>query len=194
MRASPTPPASTTRSNSWCRAAIRWPMPMMMLIPEAWAGNPLDGRRPQGLLRISRRPDGAVGRPGRRRLHRRPPDRRDARPQRPAPGALPRHRRRPRHPRLRSRRAAGPGGEDRQEVAPAAGQDAADRPGEGPHRLRRGDQVRARDHASLQDVAGPHPDHPRGPEAGRAARAAHATCRCSIASRPSATRRKTPSS
>ena len=33
-----------------------------------------------------------MGRPGRDRLHRRPPDRRDARPQRPAPGALPRHR------------------------------------------------------------------------------------------------------
>ena len=57
---------------------------MMMLIPEAWAGNPLMDAEAQGLLRISRRADGAVGRPGRDRLHRRPPDRRHARPQRPA--------------------------------------------------------------------------------------------------------------
>ena len=37
-----------------------------------------------------------------------------------------------------------PRGEDRAEMAAAARQDAADRPGEGPHRLRRGDQGRAR--------------------------------------------------
>ena len=57
---------------------------MMMLIPEAWAGNPLMDEERRALLRISRRADGAVGRPGRGRLHRRPADRRDARPQRPA--------------------------------------------------------------------------------------------------------------
>ena len=84
---------------------------MMMLIPEAWAGNPLMDAEAPRLLRIPRRADGAVGRPGRDRLHRRPPDRRDARPQRPAPGALPRHRRRPRRHGLGSRRAADPGGE-----------------------------------------------------------------------------------
>ena len=55
-----------------------------------------DGRAPPRLLRVPRRDDGAVGRPGRDGLHRRPPDRRHARPQRPAPGALHRHRRRPR--------------------------------------------------------------------------------------------------
>ena len=44
---------------------------VMMLIPEAWAGNPLMDPDPQGLLRVSRRPDGAVGRAGRHRLHRR---------------------------------------------------------------------------------------------------------------------------
>ena len=48
-----------------------------------------------GVLRIPRLADGALGRPGGHRLHRRPLDRRHARPQRPAPGALPGHQRRP---------------------------------------------------------------------------------------------------
>ena len=39
---------------------------MMMLIPEAWAGNPLMDAERARLLRIPRRADGAVGRPGRR--------------------------------------------------------------------------------------------------------------------------------
>ena len=47
-----------------------------------------DGRAPPRVLRIPRRDDGAVGRPGRDRVHRRPPDRRHAGPQRPAPVAL----------------------------------------------------------------------------------------------------------
>ena len=46
----------------------------------------------QGVLRISCRADGAMGRPCRGGLHRWPPDRRDAGPQRPASGALYRHR------------------------------------------------------------------------------------------------------
>ena len=61
---------------------------------------------------------------------------------------------------------------DRHEVAPAARQDAADRPREGPHHLRRGDQGRDRDQASLQAMARQHAAHPRRFEAGRAARAA----------------------
>ena len=81
--------------------------------PGGLGRQPADGRGAARLLRISRRADGAVGRPGRGRLHRRPPDRRDARPQRPAPGALSRHRRRPRHHGVGGRRAADPGGEDR---------------------------------------------------------------------------------
>ena len=40
-------------------------------------------------------------------------------------------------------RAADPGGDDRREVAAAAGQDAAHRPRAGPHRLRRRDQARS---------------------------------------------------
>ena len=87
-----------------------------------------DGCQAQGLLRVSRRADGAVGRPGLHRLHRRPPDRRHARPQRPAPRALPGDRRRQGRDGLGSGRAADPRREDRAQVAPAARQDAADRP------------------------------------------------------------------
>ena len=65
---------------------------MMMLIPEAWS-DPLMDPNAARLLRISRGADGAVGRAGGDRLHRRPPDRRDARPQRPPSRALHRHRR-----------------------------------------------------------------------------------------------------
>ncbi len=46
----------------------------------------------------------------------------------------------------------------RPEVAPAAGQDAADRPGEGPHRLRRGAEGRDRRQQPVRDVAEAHPD------------------------------------
>ena len=70
-----------------------------------------DGRGAARFLRISRRADGAVGRPGRDRLHGRTPDRRDARPQRPAARALFRHRRRPRRAGVGNGRAAGPGRE-----------------------------------------------------------------------------------
>ena len=63
-------------------------------------------RAPQGLLRLPRVPDGAVGRPGVGLLHRRPRRRRDAGPQRPAPRALGRDEGRPRDPRLRGRDAA----------------------------------------------------------------------------------------
>ena len=81
------------------------PHAVMMMIPEAWAGNPLMDEAAPRVLRISRRDHGAVGRPGRDRLHRRPPDRRHARPQRPAPGALSRHQRRPHRDGVRNGRA-----------------------------------------------------------------------------------------
>ena len=67
-----------------------------------------DGCQAPRLLRISRLPHGAVGRPGRHGLHRRPADRRDARPQRPPPGPLSRDRRRPRHHGVGSGRASHP--------------------------------------------------------------------------------------
>ena len=81
------------------------PHAVMMMIPEAWAGNPLMDETAPRLLRISRRPDGAVGRPRRDRLYRRPPDRRHARPQRAASGALSRHQGRPHRDGVRNGRA-----------------------------------------------------------------------------------------
>ena len=104
--------------------------------PRSVGRQPADGWQAPRLLRVSRLPDGAVGRPGRHGLHRRPPDRRHARPQRPAAGALSRHQGRPGDHVVGGRRAAGGRGEHRQEVAAAAGQDAADRPGRRPHHLR----------------------------------------------------------
>ena len=104
--------------------------------PRGMGRQPADGWQAPRLLRVSRLPDGAVGRPRRHGLHGRAPDRRHARPQRIAAGALSRHQGRSRHHVVGSRRAAGGRGEHRQEMAPAAGQDAADRPGRGPHHLR----------------------------------------------------------
>ena len=110
-----------TRSNSWCRAAIRVTHAMMMLIPEAWAGNPLmDAERksfyeyhasmmepwdgPAAVAFTDGRQIGATL------------DRNGLRPAR-----LLRHRRRARGDGVGGRRAADPRGEDRPEVAPSAG-------------------------------------------------------------------------
>ena len=80
--------------------------------------------------------------------------------------------------------------QDRQEVAAAAGQDAARRPRAGPHRRRRRAEAHARHREALSRVdrevpavasrTMPEPAPPRRPR-----------CRCSTASRRSATRRKT---
>ena len=159
--------------------------------PRSLGGQPAHGRGPARLLRVPRRADGAVGRPGRHGLLRRPPDRRDARPQRAEAGPLRRDRRRHRHHGVGGRRAAGAGIEDRLQVAPAAGQDAAHRPGEGLHRLRRRAEAAPRHGQPLPQVGRPHADRAGGPAPRRLARARARTRRCSIASRPSATRRKT---
>ncbi|EQD61118.1 glutamate synthase, large subunit [mine drainage metagenome] len=66
---------------------------MMMMIPEAVGAARAHGPAPARVLRVPRGDDGAVGRPRGDRLHRRPPDRRHAGSQRPAPGALHPHRR-----------------------------------------------------------------------------------------------------
>ena len=80
---------------------------------------------------------------------------------------------------------------DRPQVAPAAGQDAAGRSPGASHRLRRRDEGDAVEGASLQGMARPHADRAGGAEPRRAARARAPTCRCSTGSRPSATARKT---
>ena len=154
-----------------------------------------DGPGAPRVLRIPRRDDGAVGRPGLDRVHRRAPDRRDARPQRPAPLALHRHRRRSRDHGLGMRLPARSRGEDRQEVAPAARQDVPRRPREGPHRRRQGAEGHAsrgakpyaewieRIRVKLDEV-----------ETGKDRAAQVAACRCSTGSRRSPTRRRTSSS
>ena len=73
------------------------------------------------LLPVPRLADGAVGRPGVDRLHRRHGDRRRARPQRPAPVALLGDRRRPRGHGVGGRRARPSTGHRRAEGPPPAG-------------------------------------------------------------------------
>ena len=81
------------------------PHSVLMMIPEAWENHTeMDAER-RAVLRVPLGADGAVGRPRLRRLHRRLPDRRGPRPQRPAPVALLGDRRRARRARLRGRRA-----------------------------------------------------------------------------------------
>ena len=72
------------------------PHAMLMMIPEAWENHATMDADAARLLPLPRLADGAVGRPGQRRVHRRHGDRRGARPQRPAPEPLLGHRRRPR--------------------------------------------------------------------------------------------------
>ena len=103
-----------------------------------------------------------MGRPGGDRVHRRPADRRHARSQRLAPGAVHRHQGRPHHHGFGSRRAADSRRSDHHQVALAARQDAAGRSGKGPAHSRRGAQEHAREESSLSRVARPHPDRARG--------------------------------
>ena len=163
---------------------------MMLMIPEAWAGNPLMDEDRRAFYEYHAALMEPWDGPAAMAFTERPPDRRDARPQRAAPGALRRHRRRLRRDGLRGRRARHPRAQDRQEVAPAARQDAAGRHGEGPHHRRR----RAEAHAG---------DGQAVPAVDRALARARSTscrirrrrsprrCRSSIASRRSATRRRT---
>ena len=133
--------------------------------PRGLGGQSADERGAARLLRIQRRADGAVGRPRGHRLHQRPPDRRHARPQRIAAGALSAHPRRPHRDGVGDGRAADPGKGHRQEVAAAAGQDAAGRSRRGPAHPGRGIEGDAGQEPSLQGMARAHPDR-----AGRTAR------------------------
>ena len=159
--------------------------------PRGVGRQPADGWQAPRLLRVPRLPDGAVGRPGRHGLHRRPPDRRHARPQRPAACALSRHQGRPGDHVVGSGRAAGGRGEHRPQVAAAAGQDAADRSRAGQDHLRRRSQGRSGLALPLRAVAEAHAGAGRRPAAAQEdRRARRPTWRCSICSRRSATRRR----
>ena len=147
------------------------PHAVLMMIPEAWENHAeMDAQAPR-VLRVPLRADGAVGRPGLRGLHRRHPDRRGARPQRPAPLALLGHRRRPGRAGLRGRRARPRPGHDRPQGPAAAGPDVPGRHRRAPHHRGRGDQGRARRRAPVRRVAARRPDPPRRPPRARAHRA-----------------------
>ena len=117
-----------------------------------------DGRQRARVLRVPLLADGAVGRPRLRRLHRRHPGRRGARPQRPAPLALLGHRRRPGRARLRGRRARHRPGHGRPQGPAAAGPDVPRRHRRAPDHRGRGDQGRARRRAPVRRVAARRPD------------------------------------
>ena len=96
------------------------------------------------VLRVPLVADGAVGRPGVDRLHRRDGDRRGARPQRPAAVALLRDQGRPGHHGLGGRRARHSRRGHRGQGTAAPGQDLPRRYGPGPDHRRRRDQGAAR--------------------------------------------------
>ncbi len=110
--------------------------------------------------------------------------------------ALHRHRRRRLHPRLGIGRAADPGREDRAQMAPAARQDAADRPRGRPHHrgTRRSSAPSPTPSPMTSGCARPSSSS-KTSISRKSRRSRRTTCRrCSIASRPSATRRRTSSS
>ena len=131
-----------------------------------------DGRRAQGVLPLSLRADGAVGRSGLDRVHRRHRHRRGARPQRSAPVAVLGHRRRPRDHGVRGRCARRRARAHRAEGPARAGAHVPRRHDAGPHHPRRRDQGRARVAASVSGVARRRPRVPRRPAAAIPARAA----------------------
>ncbi len=147
----------------------------------------------EGFLPLPQLPDGAVGRPGVGRLHRRQEHRRRARPQRPAAQPLRRHEGRPGHHGLRGR---GPGdrpGERAQEGAARAGQDVPGRPRAGPDRRRRGAEA-ARSPRRSRTASGSASTWCRWPSCRpRPTFPGRTPGRCSSGSRPSATRSKTSS-
>ncbi len=125
-----------------------------------------------------------MGRPGGGRLHRRPGDRRDARPQRPAPGPLAGDQGRLGRARLRDRRHRRGARERPPQGPPAARQHLPRRPRAGPHRRGRRGQEGDRLAPALRRVvrAGDQPPgRPAraraGPRTGRAAALAPARLR-----------------
>ena len=118
-----------------------------------------------GLLRVPLGADGAVGRPGVDRLHRRPLHRRGAGPQRPAAQPLLHHARRPGDHGQRSRRAAGGPAERQVQGPPAAGQDVPGGFRTGADDPRRGTQERVRQPPAVRRMAAQGPHSAAGPAA-----------------------------
>ena len=110
--------------------------------------------RAQGVLRVPLVADGAVGRPGVDRVHRRHAHRRGARSQRPASVALLRDQGRPGRHGVGSRRARHSGRGHRRQGAPAPGPHLPHRHRQGPHRRRRRNQERAGVGAAVRALAG----------------------------------------
>jgi glutamate synthase (NADPH) large chain len=164
------------------------PHAILMMIPEPWSRHDEHEPGAEGVLRVPRLADGAVGRPGLDRLHRRHGHRRGARPQRAASVALLRDQGRSRHHGLRGRRARRPPENVlvKERLHPGH---LPRRHGQGPHRRRRGDQAGAGGAAPVPRVARRHlVDIDDLPEA-RAERPEHETV--FRGSRRSATRRRT---
>ena len=147
------------------------PHAILMMIPEPWSGDESMSPGAQGLLRVPLVADGAVGRPGVDRVHRRHGDRRRARPQRAAAVALLRHEGRPGRHGVGGRRARHPARGHRAQGAAASGPHLPRRHGAGPDRVGRGDQARAGRRPSVSELAG-RPAHRHRGSAGGAASAA----------------------
>ena len=135
------------------------PHAVLMMIPEAWENHAEMDPARRAFYEFHSDAHGAVGRPGLRHLHRRHADRRGARPQRPAPGPLLGHRRRPRRARLRGRRARP---RPRDASCARAGCSRAgcssSTPTQRPDHRGRRDQGRARRRAPVRRVAARRPD------------------------------------
>ncbi len=109
-------------------------------------------RRAARLLRLPRLPDGALGRARVDLVQRRHPDRRDARPQRPAPRSLARDEGRLGRARLRGGRARRSAGERAPQRPSPARQALPRRPRPGPHRRRLRGEARDRDPQTVRGV------------------------------------------
>ena len=147
------------------------PHSVLMMIPEAWENHTEMDERATRVLRVPLGPDGAVGRPRLRGLHRRLADRGGPRPQRSAALPLLGDRRRARRPRLRGRRPRPRPGQHRPQGTAAARADVPRRHRRAPHHRGRGGQGRAGGRAPLRRVAARRPGPARGRPRARAHRA-----------------------
>ena len=165
------------------------PHAVLMMIPEAWENHAeMDAKRRafyefhSALMEPWDGPACVVFTDG-------TPDRRGARPQRPAPLPLLGDRRRPRRARLRGRRARHRPGHRGPQGPPAAGPDVPGRHRRAPHHRGRGDQGRAGRRAPVRRVAARRAD-PASTTSPSASTSCTPTPRSPAASRSSATPRR----